>query len=224
MQARAKGQYRNSIGEIIPGVTTALNELNKPALVPWANRMGLQGIDTRKYVDALADVGTLAHYFVMCRLEDEIPEVDEYSPEKVRAAEGCFKKYIEWERKNTVVPVFTEKPLISERYQYGGMVDLYAICNERLTLVDFKTNAKGIFPESTYQVAAYRQLLREHGYGVADVVILRLGRSAEEGAEEKILTSSELDNGFEIFIRCLDIYRLTRGGSFVCTGDITQSL
>ena len=113
--------------------------------------------------------------------------------------------------------MLVEEPLVSEMYQYGGKPDLYAVCSEQLILADFKTNARGVFPEMIYQVAAYRQLLLEKGYGVEKAVILRLPRDSREGAEERILTSYELDTGFEIFLRCLDIYRLKRNEEFVCT-------
>ena len=95
MRIRAKESYKNSAGNTIPGVTTALNELNKPALVKWANNLGLQGIDSNKYRDVLADVGTLTHYFIICRLANELPEVDEFTPEQVSLVDGCFRKYLE---------------------------------------------------------------------------------------------------------------------------------
>ncbi len=217
VKIKAKERYRNTAGVIIPSVTTVLNELNKPALISWANRIGLDGIDMNKYKDELADVGTLTHYFIICRLKDEVPDISEYTPEQVQLAEDCFKQYIEWESKNPVMCVLAEEPLISERYQYGGRLDLCAVCNKELMLADFKTNAKGIFPEMIYQVSAYRQLLLEAGYNVKRTIILRLGRGGQEGADEKILTPYELDNGFQIFLRCLDIYRLKRGDSFMCT-------
>lgn len=212
MRVKAKEKYRNEAGAVVPSVTTALNILNKPALVKWANRLGLEGIDLDRYRDELADVGTLTHYFIMCKLGDEVPDVSEYTPEQVDLAEACYKKYIDWERRNPVVPILVEESFVSEQYQYGGRPDLYAVCGKDLVLVDFKTNARGIFPEMIYQVSAYRQLLREIGYKVSRVVILRLGRTDPEGAEEKILSEAELDVGFEIFIRSLEIYKLSKTG------------
>jgi len=212
VRVKAKPKYRNAAGDIIPGVTTALGIINKPALVRWANRLGLEGIEVDRYKDELADIGTLTHYLIMCRLREEIPDISEFTPEQSVMADVCFKKYIDWESKNPVTPVLVEERLVSERYQYGGAFDLYAICNKELMLVDFKTNAKGIFPEMIYQVSAYRQLLTEAGYGVHKVAILRLGRTDPEGAEERILTGYEMDVGFEIFIRALEIYKLTTTG------------
>lgn len=212
MRTKAKEHYRNAAGILLPGVTTALYILAKPALLRWANRLGLQGIDMDRYMDVLADIGTLTHYFIVCRLAEEIPEVSEYSPEQVKMAEDCFKKYLDWEGRNPVKPILVEERLVSERYQYGGRLDLYAVCGKDLVLADFKTNAKGIFPEMVYQVAAYRQLLTEAGYKVSKAVILRLGRTDPEGVEEKILTEAEMDIGFQVFIRCLEIYKLTTKG------------
>lgn len=211
MRVKAKGRYRNAAGLVIPSVTTAVSILDKPAMLRWANRLGLEGIDMNKYVDELADIGTLTHYFIMCRLRDELPEVDEFTPEQVRLAEACYKQYLDWEARNPVRCLLAEEPLISERYQYGGTFDMYGVCNKQFLLGDFKTNAKGIFPEMIYQVSAYRHLLIEAGYPVSKAVILRLGRGSSEGAEERILTDEELDTGFKIFIRCLEIYKLRRG-------------
>jgi len=217
MRVKAHPKYQNAAGDVIPSVTAALSELNKPALVSWANKLGLRGIDSNRYRDALADVGTLTHYLIMCWLQEEIPDTSEFTEEQIVLANECFKKYVEWEQKNPVKCIFSEKPLISERYQYGGTPDLYAVCTSELVLVDFKTSASGIFPEMMYQLSAYRNLVCEAGYRVTKAMILRLGRGSQEGAEEKTFTEYELDNGFEIFTRCLDIYRLKRGGEPLCT-------
>ena len=54
--ARAKPHtvYRTADGQRVPGVTTVLGILNKPALIKWANNLGLQGIDSATYVDETA--------------------------------------------------------------------------------------------------------------------------------------------------------------------------
>jgi len=212
MRVQAKAKYRNAAGVVIPSVTTALNILNKPALVKWANKLGLEGIDSSRYRDALADIGTLTHYLIMCRLNEELPDTSDYTPEQVELAEGCYKKYVDWELRNPVKPILVEEQLVSEKYQYGGTPDLYALSNRVLMLADFKTNAKGIFAEMIYQVAAYRHLLQEAGYTVSKTCILRLGRSTSEGAEERILSEGEMEVGFQIFLRCLEIHQLTTNG------------
>ena len=208
MKIYAKAKYRNLNGIVVPSVTTALGELNKPALIGWANKMGLKGIDINKFKDHTADIGVLTHDMIICSLQGFDPDFSEYTPEQVESAIECFKKFEDWQKRNPVQSILAEHALVSERYQYGGQIDLYAICGKELVLADFKTSATGIFPEMIYQVAAYRQLLDEHGYGITKALILRLGRGTAEGADEKILTSKEMDHGFEIFMHTLAIYKL----------------
>jgi len=200
-------RYKNKDGILVPGVTTVLSVLNKPALVKWANNLGLQGIDSTKYRDAMADIGTLAHYVIMCHLKNQTPVLDDYSPEQIDKAENCSLSFYEWEKNHPLEPVLIEEPLVSEEFQFGGTVDCCAKCNGDLLLVDFKTG-KGIYSEMFYQLAAYRQLLVEHGHDVGSARILRIGRSEDEGFEEQVRTN--LDNEWAIFEHCLQIYQLQK--------------
>ena len=50
-RAKAHTAYKTAGGQRVPGVTTVLGVINKPALVPWANQLGLQGINSSTYVD-----------------------------------------------------------------------------------------------------------------------------------------------------------------------------
>ena len=73
------------------------------------------------------------------------------------------------------------------------------------TLLDFKTG-KRIYDEALYQVAAYRQLLEEHKYPVQEVRVVRLGKTEDEGFEEKIVKETNLY--FDMFCHCRCIYTL----------------
>ena len=46
MKSKAHQRYKLADGTQVPGVTTITGQLNKPALIIWANRLGLQGIDS----------------------------------------------------------------------------------------------------------------------------------------------------------------------------------
>ena len=75
--------YKTADGTRVPGVTTICGVMDKPALVKWANNLGLQGTDSTKYVDALAASGTLAHYWaeeVLIGREPDQAVLDEYAP------------------------------------------------------------------------------------------------------------------------------------------------
>ena len=206
-KTKAHIRYKGANGENVPGVTTILGILNKPALVKWANNLGLQGIDSSRYRDEMADIGTLAHYLIMCHLTGQTPDTSDYSPNQVDLAENATLSYYEWEKGHDIEPILVEEALVSDQYGYGGTVDLYAAVDGVPTLVDFKTG-KAIYPEMVYQLAAYKQLLQEHGYEVGPARILRIGRDADEGFEEKVVTG--LERQWAIFNHCLGIYNLQK--------------
>ena len=205
----AHQRYRTADGKIVPGVTTVLGILNKPALVPWANNLGLQGISVKDYVDKLAKIGTLAHYFVECDLRGDEPDLDSYSPEEIRIAETCLLKYWDWKAENNPEPIMIEGQLVSERFGFGGTIDLYCEIGGVKWLVDLKTG-KAIYPEQITQLSAYTALLKENGYKVDKVQILRIGRSEDEGFEPQEKTLRQLVPHWKIFKNCLEIYQLQK--------------
>ena len=199
--------YKNKAGKRVVGVTTYLNELNKPALVKWANKLGLQGIDSTDYVDNLADVGTLAHAMIMAYLQGKSVPKEDYTEDQAALAANCFGSYLNWESAHKVEPILVETPLVSEEYQFGGTPDLLAYVDGVITLLDFKTG-KAIYPEYFIQVAAYWVLLMERGYVIDKVMILRIGREESEGFEVKEVKA--LKTNWELFTHCQAIYELKK--------------
>jgi len=79
--------YKSLDGEKVPGVTSILADtIPKPALIPWANNLGLQGIKVKEYVDELALIGSLAHYLITCNLSKIEPNLDDYSANQIGLA------------------------------------------------------------------------------------------------------------------------------------------
>lgn len=70
MTTKAHTRYRTKSGMIVPGVTTVLSLLAKPALIYWAWNLGMQGEDYRKIKEKAADIGTVTHYLVEVRFID----------------------------------------------------------------------------------------------------------------------------------------------------------
>jgi hypothetical protein len=206
-RVRAHTRYRNTKGDIVPGVTTITGVLNKPALVKWANNLGLQGIDSSKYTDEKATIGTLAHYLIECHIKNETPVLDDYTKNQIDQAENSVLKFFEWERTNKLEVIGSELELVSNKHNFGGCCDIYATLNGAKTLIDLKT-AKGIFPEMITQVAAYSMLLEENGHPVEDIRILRIGRDETEGFEDHKASQIELHK--EKFLHCLAIYTLDK--------------
>lgn len=203
-KGKAHIRYKLKDGHPVPGVTTALNLLAKPALILWANRMGLAGIDTTKYTDDKAQIGTLAHDMILCHFAKREPDTKDYSANQISAAENSFLSFLEWEKRHAIKPILVEAPLVSEKWRYGGTIDLYCELDGEPCLVDFKTGS-GIYDEHFYQVAAYRELLNEHGYSCPTVRILNIPRTEDEAFREE--SKAGLVYEWEIFRACLDIYR-----------------
>ena len=206
-KAKSHTIYKLADGTRVPGVTTFLRVLDKPALVKWANNLGLEGIDSNKYVDNLAEVGTLAHTMIMAYLKVEEVDTSDYSQTQIDLAENSFISYLEWAKPHKIEPILVEEPLVSEVYRFGGTPDLIAVVDGVNTLIDFKTS-KALYPEHQIQVAAYWSLALEHSYEVSEVLILRIGRDADEGFE--IRPVMNLRDNWELFTHCLAIYELQK--------------
>jgi hypothetical protein len=212
-RTKAHTIYKNAAGVRVPGVTTITGVLNKPALVKWANDLGLQGIDSSKYVDEMAKIGTLAHYIVECHIRETMskkkvePDYSDATPNQIDLATNAALKFFEWENGHKVKYLATELILISEKQQVGGTCDIYCELDGKKTLIDLKT-CKGIYPEQFTQVGAYAHLLTENGYAVEDVRILRIGRDESEGFEDKKVPF--LDLHWERFKHCRAIYELNK--------------
>jgi len=207
MRAKAHIQYKLKDGTRVPGVTTVLGILNKPALVKWSNNLGLQGIDSSKYVDDKAAIGTLAHQMIADHLRKVDTDASDYSAKQIDQAENSVLSYLEWEKGHDVKPVLIEEPLVSEIYKYGGTIDCLAKIDGKPTLLDFKTG-KAIYPEMFYQLAAYSELLLEDGHILDASMILRIGRDATEGFE--VVKRDSLIKELEMFDHCLAIYNLQK--------------
>ena len=199
--------YIHANGNRVPGVTTILDILNKPALVVWANRLGLQGVDSTKFKDKMADIGTITHLRILHYLKKTTPDLSEYSQADIQTSDNCMLSFYEWEKSHKLEPVCVEVPLTSDRFGFGGTPDYIGMVNGRLEIVDFKTGS-GIYNTAFYQVAAYRQLAKEIGHNVEYARILRIGRDNNEGFEERLIAS--FDDEMALFTRCLEIYNLLK--------------
>jgi len=154
-KTKAHTRYKTSDGKIVPGVTTICGKVNlgnkNRVLMNWANRLGLQGIDSSKYTDEMADIGTLTHHMIQCHLQKQEPDLSDYSQNQIDKAENSFLSFLEWRKNQELIVCFCEKVLVSEEMKYGGQVDLYCLLNGKKTLVDIKTS-KAIYPEAFYKL------------------------------------------------------------------------
>lgn len=205
--SKAHIRYKTSDGTVVPGATTITGLLNKPYLIRWANDLGLEGIDSSTYTDEAAKTGSLAHAMIQADLQGTQIDKAQYSPIQVDLAENALLSWFEWKKRHIIEPVHCEVPFVSDRMKYGGTVDCYCKLDGKPTLLDFKTG-KAIYPEYFVQLAAYAELLRENGYPVDECRILRVGRDATEGFEERSVADTR--DWFEIFQHLLSVYYLKK--------------
>lgn len=210
MKSKAHIRYRLADKTIVPGVTTILGLHAKPQLVGWANRLGLQGIDTTKYVDDKADIGTLAHAMVTDKLTNAATITTDYSQNQIDAAENCALSFWSWEKNNHIEEVFfVERPLVSELHRFGGTLDIYAKIGGKREIIDLKTGS-GIYPEHAWQVATLKVLLEENDFPVDGTRIVNIPRAESESFAEKIVTARENETGWKIFKHLLAVYNLKK--------------
>jgi hypothetical protein len=205
-RVRSKPDYRLADGTKVPGVTTILKVLDKSNyLIPWANRLGFDGVDAGKYRDEKGMVGTLAHAMILAHLKGESPDSYDNSQREIDQAENAYLKFCEWKKQHDLEPIMVEGGLVSEVFRFGGTMDYYGKIDGVPTLLDFKTGAN-LYPEMWYQMAGYTILLHEQGHNIEQRILLNIGRDETENFIEAKRSGPSLEDEVLIFRCCLDIY------------------
>ena len=202
--------YRNKEGKRLSGVTTIIGGnlgWNKEALLWWANQMGLDGKNHRDVAKEAADIGTIAHAMIEADLKGKEFDMSKYEKEMVDKAETSYLAWLEWKDLVSFKVLESEKSLISEKYQFGGTIDIAAI--KKITaIVDLKTS-KGVYPDHKIQVAAYGRLWNENypDNPIQAYYILQLGK--EDGSFHYHYWPN-LEKAWEAFEALLVLHRLKK--------------
>lgn len=124
-----------------PSITELIKLLDKPALLKWANSLGLSGKSLDDHRNSLADKGTSIHL----QIERYVNLKEPFEDPAVNAA---FEKFIS---DKEILEV--EKNIDTE--WFVGRMDIKIRHNNKIYVCDFKSN-KGIFFENYLQLSAYR--------------------------------------------------------------------
>lgn len=176
--------YKNAAGKRVPGVTTVLGMLNKPALLRWAWQQGKDGMELDAVRQSAADVGTIAHALCEAHLRGLQLDESNIAPDKLGKARCGFTRFLEFWTQQQLSVVHTELAMVSERLQVGGTLDVLGRAeSDRLYLIDLKTS-KAIYEEMLMQAAVYAAMYEEtHGQAVDDVYIVRIGKEDADDLE-----------------------------------------
>ena len=204
MKSKAKQRYHDEAGKIIVGTTTVTGLLAKFGLYGWYWKLGRDGINYRKHLDYLADIGTLMHSMIFHHLKDETIDTGDYSQNQIALAMNGFELFRKWGKQHKLEPILLEEQLVSEKWEYGGTPDFYGLVDGEKTLLDFKSS--GVYSDQFIQLAAYKNLLEEQGHKVDNcwVLVLPTDKELKEAQRE------DVSDHWEAFTHLLEVYRLLK--------------
>jgi hypothetical protein len=169
-------------GKSVPGVTSILRRLNKPALINWAANCAVDHIEASSWPhdelpdhlilnkamlkaargahnairDTAADVGKTVHSYaeaILLGKPSSVPVASEAERKGIAAFEA-------WLAEHTVEPEALECRVLSRRHYYAGTTDFYGRIDGKVSVLDFKTSS-AIYPEYWLQTTAYELALNE---------------------------------------------------------------
>lgn len=132
-----------------PSVTELVNLLDKPALLNWANKIGLDGLSLSDYRKQSTKSGTSIHKQIENDFKGKMPFENE--------------KFIAFKSKYEVVQV---EPCI-ECEHYLGRADILLKRADENYLFDFKNSDKVYF-EQVIQLVAYDRVLKPEKIGIVN--------------------------------------------------------
>lgn len=169
-------------GKLVPGVTSILRRLNKPALISWAANMAAEHIrehgdydgDSQGWFvseacleaariahatkrDNAADVGKAVHKYAEGVLLGGPAIAEVPDDPAIRAGVTAFEA---WLAEHTLEPMGLERRVLSKKFYYAGTTDFYGRIDGNLAVLDFKTST-AIYNEMWLQTAAYELALQE---------------------------------------------------------------
>lgn len=124
-----------------PSVSELLALLDKPALLNWANQQGLKGINIQKERSKWLKSGLSIHSQIEHYIKDRVPFLNIEDQER-------FLNFI----KDKEIISFETK---IETEWFQGRYDIKLKWNDKVYIMDFKSNQKAIYLENKLQLIAY---------------------------------------------------------------------
>ncbi len=209
--------------KMLVGVSTVLDQKNKPFLIAWAVKemakyleenwdikkkysqiekgnliKEAKGAYRRKSENAL-DSGKIAHDWIEKYIAGKSPEKpkDEKSLNAINA-------FLKWEKYAKPIWLASELKVYSRDCEYAGTLDFIAKIDDKIYLGDFKTSNR-ISNEYALQTAAYQNCLSEKGVKIDGRIIIRLDKDTGEYQEYYIPTDYEFD--LNVFLSLKQVHK-----------------
>lgn len=189
----------------VPSVTTITGRFkDSGGLLHWANTAGLEGKTLEEARQPATSIGDQVHKMVESFLHGE----DVGTPDTLEAMTG-FDSFRDWWEAGKFTIEYTELPLVSEEFRFGGTPDTIMRDGKgRLCLGDWKTS-NGVYPENIWQLAAYG-LLFEEWSGEKLEGGFHLARFSKEHGDFEHRHYAELKDAADLFLLYLAAYQLDK--------------
>lgn len=209
-------------GQPVPGVTTILKVIDKPALFGWAvkvtrdywlkevsagrtdfAKIHKESWNANKNISKdAADIGKNVHAYAEAHFKG-LPLPELLTDEAKRGVEAFHK----WLAQHNVKIKASERRVFSKEHYYAGTCDFVAEVDGEMAVGDIKTSS-GIYAEMRFQTAAYQHALQEEK-GITFPVrwIVRFDKKSGE-FEAKAFREFDLD--FQGFRAALTLHRTLR--------------
>ena len=211
-------------------VTSILEVISKPALVPWAAGVvadsfaesleallqvrslsvddlpGLRDMAAKAHEttrDRAANFGTRAHHAIAEYITSGVVPTD-------LTLVPILNVFEEWRTKENLTIEYTERVVWNPQYQYGGTIDALAYRNGKPIVIDFKTGTR-IYKEAALQVAAYAYGIRAiTGVPIDEAWVVNIPRIQPKkgpGFNTRKIPQPLLGQNFTTFLAALDVYK-----------------
>jgi hypothetical protein len=221
-----KKHYYTVEGEYAPSVTTILDSIAKPALLPWAANEGAKFFISHAHEDMKAEdmakgirgayrtssgqalnIGMEVHKWceeaILWRLGKGEAPIDPTRTESLNAV-NAFRG---WVRDNVVEWLTVEEKVYHREHKFAGTVDATAIVNGDYCVIDFKTSG-AIYSAYHLQCAAYAKAIENmRGKEVDKAYVLRFDKKT---GEFEAGSSVEIMDNFIAFLGFLEGYSRLR--------------
>lgn len=219
-------RYVHANGIPVPGVTSILEVISKPALITWAagcaSDYWLTALDgktgvTRNEAEQIHKAAKSAHRTISKSAADVGTEVHKYAEAALKGlsrpqlktpeATNAAQAFNTWIDAHNIEPIHAERIVFSQANWYAGTCDFVGRIDGRLSVLDFKTSS-GIWPEFRLQLSAYRNAYEEEtGEQIEQCMIVRFDKKT--GAFE-VAKMFDHERDLKGFLHALSLSRILK--------------
>ena len=221
-----KKHYYTVEGEYAPSVTTILDSIAKPALIPWAANEGAKFFISHAHEDMKEEdmakgirgayrtssgqalnIGMEVHKWCEEAILWKLGKGEAPLPLERTESKNAINAFREWTKANDVEWLTVEEKVYHRGHKFAGTVDATAIVNGDYCVIDFKTSG-AIYSAYHLQCAAYAKAIEDmRGKEVDKAYVLRFDKKT---GEFEAGSSVEIMDNFIAFLGFLEGYSRLR--------------